>query len=1570
MKFENLLKKMYVRYTAYGLAALVMAILLIGTPFFSKVSAQKGGGGTTDTGKTSGDKTALEAARAVLKSALDSGKFEQMSSAKQQALLLQARQKLDNGVLKDDDYVAVPGAPRVFERDPAKEPYDGREAPQSPLANPLVNNPALDTTAQKTQSETTVVVTGANTLVASYNDSGSFLGGVNSFTGYSTTTDMGTSWTDRGIVPLLGDQNFGDPVLARSSSTGTVFLATLAGGANGMNIYRSTDSGVTFTSLANGAPGANSGDTDKEWITVDNNAGTGNGFVYHSYRDFGAPNGIFFTRSTNDGVSYSSPILIASGAAGNVQGTWVFVGSDHAVYVGYYDSTTNPDRIAIRKSTDNGVTFAAAVGVSNLVTTGTNGSLNVPAGYRSSAFPQFIASPTNANLLFAIHPDITVAGGSDSNIFFQQSTDGGATWSANVRLNTDAGTNVQTQPSIAITPDGTALCVTWQDSRLDAANRKVARFGVIGTISGTTVTFGPNFQVSQPDWSPVFGADPVVNTVYMGDYDQGAADNSFFYTTFVDCRLGDQDVRFAKIPKAGPGAIISFGGATPNFLAVARSTCTDLTVTLNNTGTATATGVTATFTTSTPGVTLSNATQNYGNIAPGASANNPTPIKLSIDNTFVCGTTITINVTVSTGDSFSFTIGTQGLGYQATTMTGQTIVPGTTDVGNHTDDGTTAITLPFAFSFYGNNFTTANVSSNGNLQFTSNNTAFSNVCPFPIASMNNLVAPHWDDLRTDNSGGGIFTSTSGSAPNRIFNIEWRAIYFGTSTTLNFEIRLYETTGQIDFVYGTLNGTGSSATVGIQKGTGSGGSSDFTSFSCNAAGLSAGLKVSFTPLTTCPTGNGPCVTVVPCSENFDTVTPPALPTGWSATTGTTCVNSTPWVTSSTLPDTAPNDAFTNDPNCISDERLDSKPFPIIAAGAVLTFRHTFAMESSGSSFFDGGVVEISIGGGAFTDIITAGGSFVAGTQGYVGTISSSFGNPLAGRMAFSGTNAGGFGVYVTTSINLPASTNGQSVVIRWRRGSDSSVAATGWRIDTVSVTNSNCGGGAACSLTCPANITVSTDPNLCSAIVNYPPPTSTGTCGTITCTPPSGSPFPKGTTTVTCSASGGAAVAEVDTKTTSTAASSAGQKGSSAGQLAGPGSKSRVPTASSGAISRSAVPTAPQSPFAVLYDQTDNPSAAATSSQNFEAAFDAFDDLVADDFVVPAGQTWTINQVFTGGVYFNGAGPAGSVNVVFYGDSSTFPGAVVATRNNAVIATDSAGNFTITISPTVVLSPGTYWVSVQANMDFGVGGQWGWLDRTVISNSAAVWSNPGGGFAAGCSPGFGRKTDCVAGSAPDNIFQILGTIGGGGGGGGSTCTFTVTVNDTQPPSITCPPNISTVVPNPGAMCTTVTYCPPTVTDNCPNPTFACVPPSGSCLPQGTTTVTCTATDTSGNTASCSFTVTVFGICIQDDSDPSKVLLFITSGTQIGQYRFCCNGTTFTGTGTVKQIGSNYTLSHTPPDRRVQATFNIDTTSTASLQVPPGTNLCTITDKPNIGVHTCLCGSPGAGCTTSSVATPDK
>src|SRR5262249_42370593 len=97
---------------------------------------------------------------------------------------------------------------------------------------------------------------------------------------------------------------------------------------------------------------------------------------------------------------------------------------------------------------------------------------------------------------------------------------------------------------------------------------------------------------------------------------------------------------------------------------------------------------------------------------------------------------------------------------------------------------------------------------------------------------------------------------------------------------------------------------------------------------------------------------------------------------------------------------------------------------------------------------------------------------------------------------------------------------------------------------------------------------------------------------------------------------------------------------------------------------------------------------------------------------------------------------------------------------------------------------------------------------------------------------------------------------------ASCSFTVTVNDTQAPTITCPANITkSTDPN---LCSALTTFTVTATDNCPGVTVVSLPPSGSVFPKGTTTVTSTATDTSGHTATCTFTVTV------NDTQPPSIM----------------------------------------------------------------------------------------------------
>jgi hypothetical protein len=181
------------------------------------------------------------------------------------------------------------------------------------------------------------------------------------------------------------------------------------------------------------------------------------------------------------------------------------------------------------------------------------------------------------------------------------------------------------------------------------------------------------------------------------------------------------------------------------------------------------------------------------------------------------------------------------------------------------------------------------------------------------------------------------------------------------------------------------------------------------------------------------------------ENFDSLTPPTLPSGWTAShIGNNAVD---WITSPTQPFNAPNGNFAPDPagtdNCtdpipasaVVDERLTT-PGVILTASPVVIFQNNYDTENGN----DGGVLEVSINGGGFTDIIAAGGVVVE--NGYPNTIATRFGSPIAGRPAWTGTSNG----YVRTFIGMPFVHDGDSIQLRWRMAADCSVGGVGWRID--------------------------------------------------------------------------------------------------------------------------------------------------------------------------------------------------------------------------------------------------------------------------------------------------------------------------------------------------------------------------------------------------------------------------------------------------------------------------------------------------------------------------------------------
>jgi hypothetical protein len=242
---------------------------------------------------------------------------------------------------------------------------------------------------------------------------------------------------------------------------------------------------------------------------------------------------------------------------------------------------------------------------------------------------------------------------------------------------------------------------------------------------------------------------------------------------------------------------------------------------------------------------------------------------------------------------------------------GDSIVPGTTDIGNHCDDCTTTIALPFAYSLYDQSYNSITLSSNGNAQLTTTDLALTNQC-LPWTTHDYTILPYWNDLFTVNAGYGIFTSVSGTAPNRIFNIEWRTQYFPGTGTANFELRLYEGQTRFDVIYGTLSNGNGSATAGVQKND-----TTFDQYFCNGLGHAATGGQSYivqvctsspTPTATSTAASTPTATVSP----MPTATRTPTPTPTATATATATFTPTPTPTATVPPSPTPIPSATSTP----------------------------------------------------------------------------------------------------------------------------------------------------------------------------------------------------------------------------------------------------------------------------------------------------------------------------------------------------------------------------------------------------------------------------------------------------------------------------------------------------------------------------------------------------------------------------------------------------------------------------------------------------------------------------------
>ncbi|MEO8862452.1 MAG: fibronectin type III domain-containing protein, partial [Ginsengibacter sp.] len=206
--------------------------------------------------------------------------------------------------------------------------------------------------------------------------------------------------------------------------------------------------------------------------------------------------------------------------------------------------------------------------------------------------------------------------------------------------------------------------------------------------------------------------------------------------------------------------------------------------------------------------------------------------------------------------------------------------------GGNTDDGYwNGIPIGFDFYYMGTRYTTVSASTNGWLTLGADitNSLYTNDlsgggAPRPV------MAPLWDDLAMQ-SAGMVSYVTTGTAGNRVFSIqflnaEWN--YLASGNTISFQVKLYEGTGKIEYLYRQESGSVKSASANIGITAAATGSGNFLSVSNAGTSVSSTTVANITskPLTGNTYSFSSPVPITPGSLTFSGVTSTSMTLNWA------------------------------------------------------------------------------------------------------------------------------------------------------------------------------------------------------------------------------------------------------------------------------------------------------------------------------------------------------------------------------------------------------------------------------------------------------------------------------------------------------------------------------------------------------------------------------------------------------------------------------------------------------------------------------------------------------------------
>lgn len=197
-----------------------------------------------------------------------------------------------------------------------------------------------------------------------------------------------------------------------------------------------------------------------------------------------------------------------------------------------------------------------------------------------------------------------------------------------------------------------------------------------------------------------------------------------------------------------------------------------------------------------------------------------------------------------------------------------------------------AINIGFTFTYQTVAYTQFKASSNGFITFNTANTLAQPTNNLKTSTERSIVAPLWDDNQTGASGNVNYKLT-GTTPNRVLTIEWKALRWTkngfSAGTIDVQTKLYETTNIIEFIYnrGSYQSFGNSTGIGASIGLSGSSSGDFISLSDLKASPTSSITTETTTIGASPTNltvltAGQANTAIPNGTMFRFSPPTPLP----------------------------------------------------------------------------------------------------------------------------------------------------------------------------------------------------------------------------------------------------------------------------------------------------------------------------------------------------------------------------------------------------------------------------------------------------------------------------------------------------------------------------------------------------------------------------------------------------------------------------------------------------------------------------------------------------------------------